>query len=119
MLAAGGTTLTASRTTGAYMNESAWGLPYGDPGSQFQASGGGLGHVFSRPKYQDGVAGIGAYRPTRRCCRRFAARRDGRSHRHGAGGYTISGSGGTSASAPFWAGIVALADQRAGRPWAL
>lgn len=63
VLAAGGTTLTASRTTGAYMNESAWGLPYGDPGSQFQASGGGLGHVFSRPKYQDGVAGIGAYRP--------------------------------------------------------
>ena len=116
VLAAGGTTLTASRTTGAYMNESAWGLPYGDPGSQFQASGGGLGHVFSRPKYQDGVAGIGAYRAVPD----VAA--DASPHGGmvvvtgtGAGGYTISGSGGTSASAPFWAGIVALADQRVGR----
>jgi subtilase family serine protease len=30
------------------------------------------------------------------------------------GGYTISGHGGTSASAPIWAGIIALADQYAG-----
>jgi subtilase family serine protease len=33
----------------------------------------------------------------------------------GGGKYTISGSGGTSASAPMWAGLVALADQEAGR----
>ena len=31
------------------------------------------------------------------------------------GGYTISEHGGTSASAPIWAGIIALADQDAGR----
>ena len=31
------------------------------------------------------------------------------------GGYTISEHGGTSASAPIWAGIIALADQYAGR----
>jgi len=31
------------------------------------------------------------------------------------GGYTISGHGGTSASAPIWAGIIALADQYARR----
>ena len=31
------------------------------------------------------------------------------------GGYMISGHGGTSASAPTWAGIIALADQYAGR----
>jgi subtilase family serine protease len=29
--------------------------------------------------------------------------------------YTIEGHGGTSASAPLWAGLIALADQRAGR----
>ncbi len=32
----------------------------------------------------------------------------------GGGKYTITGSGGTSASAPMWAGLVALADQYAG-----
>ena len=31
------------------------------------------------------------------------------------GSYTIRNSGGTSASAPFWAGLIALADQYAGR----
>ena len=52
VLAAGGTTLTASHKTGAYISESAWGLPFGDPGTQFQASGGGLSRVFARPSYQ-------------------------------------------------------------------
>ena len=33
----------------------------------------------------------------------------------GDGKYTIQGSGGTSASAPLWAGLSALADQYAGR----
>jgi kumamolisin len=41
VLAAGGTSLTASHKTGAYVSETAWGLPFGDPGSAFQASGGG------------------------------------------------------------------------------
>ncbi len=46
---------------------------------------------------------------------------DGRGGRHaivisdGSGRYTIRNSGGTSASAPTWAGIIALADQYAGR----
>ena len=31
------------------------------------------------------------------------------------GKYTVHGSGGTSASAPLWAGLIALADQYAGR----
>jgi subtilase family serine protease len=116
VLAAGGTTLTASHATGAYIGESAWGLPFGQPGSQFQASGGGLGHVFSRPGYQDNVVGIGAYRAVPD----VAA--DASPHTgmavvttSGAGRYTITGSGGTSASAPLWAGLVALADQYAGR----
>jgi subtilase family serine protease len=33
----------------------------------------------------------------------------------GHGTYTIEGHGGTSASAPLWAGLIALADQHAGR----
>ena len=32
VLGAGGTSLTASHTTGAWHGETAWGLPYGDPG---------------------------------------------------------------------------------------
>ena len=62
VLSAGGTTLDASHTTGAWIGETAWGLPYGDPGSGFQASGGGFSHLFARPSYQNGVAGIGAMR---------------------------------------------------------
>jgi subtilase family serine protease len=117
VLAAGGTTLTASHKTGAYIGESAWGLPFGSPGTQFQASGGGLGRVFSRPTYQDHVPGIGAHRAVPD----VAA--DASPHTAmavvtatGGGKYTITGSGGTSASAPMWAGLVALADQYARRP---
>ena len=62
VLAAGGTTLNASHTTGAYVSETAWGLPFGTPGTQFQASGGGFSRRFARPAYQDGVASIGATR---------------------------------------------------------
>jgi subtilase family serine protease len=115
VLAVGGTRLTATHT-GAYISESAWGLPFGDPGTQFQASGGGFGHVFSRPGYQDGVTGIGAYRAVPD----VAA--DASPHAGmavvtstGRGQYDISGAGGTSASAPTWAALVALADQYAGR----
>jgi subtilase family serine protease len=62
VLGAGGTTLTASHKTGAYISENAWGLPFGDPGSEFQASGGGLSRVFARPGYQNHLRGLGAYR---------------------------------------------------------
>ena len=54
MLATGGTSLYASHKTGAYLGETAWGLPYGTPGSTFQASGGGFSRFYSRPSYQDG-----------------------------------------------------------------
>jgi subtilase family serine protease len=116
VLAAGGTTLTASHTTGAYISESAWGLPFGDPGTHFQASGGGLGRVFARPSYQDHVPGLGAHRGVPDVAATAAP------HTAlavitstGAGTYTVHGSGGTSASAPLWAGLIALADQYAGR----
>jgi subtilase family serine protease len=47
VLAAGGTSLTASHQTGAYISQVTWGLPYGDPGSTFQASGGGFSGLFA------------------------------------------------------------------------
>ena len=58
VLSAGGTTLDASHTTGAWIGETTWGLPYGQPGTGVQGSGGGFSHLFRRPSYQDGVHGI-------------------------------------------------------------
>jgi subtilase family serine protease len=115
VLGAGGTTLTASHKTGAYVSESAWDLPYGDPGSQFQGSGGGFSRQLSRPAYQDSVPGIGSHRGVPDVAA-DAAPHIAVVTATGAGIYTISGHGGTSASAPLWAGLVALADQYAGRP---
>jgi subtilase family serine protease len=116
VLAVGGTSLTASHKTGAYIGETAWGLPFGNPGTAFQASGGGFSHLFSRPGYQDGVAGVGASRGVPDVAS------DASGHTgmalvisDGGGKYTIRNSGGTSASAPLWAGLIALADQYAGR----
>jgi hypothetical protein len=62
VLSAGGTTLDASHATGAWIGETAWGLPDGSPGSAFQASGGGFSHLFRRPSYQNGVQGISSMR---------------------------------------------------------
>jgi len=116
VLAAGGTTLDASHTTGTWIGETSWGLPDGSPGSPFQASGGGFSHLFQKPSYQNGVSGIGDMRGIPD----VAA--DGDSvtgialiTSNGSGGYTLSGHAGTSASAPLWAGIIALADQYAHR----
>jgi len=115
VLGAGGTSLTASHTTGAWQRETAWGLPYGDPGSAFQASGGGFSHLFPRPGYQDGVP---ASRATRGVPDVSA---DANGHTGMAivlsddGRSMVRNSGGTSASAPIWAAVIALADQYAGR----
>ena len=62
VLSAGGTTLHASHRSGAWIGETTWGLPDGNPGTGFQASGGGFSHLFRRPSYQDGVHGIGSMR---------------------------------------------------------
>lgn len=117
VLSAGGTTLHAQHPSGAWLGETAWGLPDGDPGTGFQASGGGFSHLFRRPSYQNGIRGIGAMRGVPD----VAADGDPNPGSgvpvvtSGHGGYTISEHGGTSASAPIWAGIIALADQYAKR----
>jgi subtilase family serine protease len=116
VLAAGGTMLTASHVNGTWMKETAWSLPYGTPGSLFQASGGGFSHLFSRPAYQNGTPGIGRDRGVP------DVSADANPHTgmalaisEGGSKYEIRNSGGTSAAAPFWAGLIALADQYAGR----
>jgi subtilase family serine protease len=115
VLGAGGSTLNASHRTGQWISETGWGLPYGTTGSAFQASGGGFSRLFSRPGYQDGVPGTRATRGVP----------DVSADANGHTGMTIAisegtdtlirNSGGTSASAPIWAAIMALADQYAGR----
>jgi subtilase family serine protease len=116
VLAVGGTSLAASHKTGAYRGEVAWGPPNGGagaPGTTDQASGGGFSHLFPRPSYQDGIPGTARGVPD------VAADASGHTGMAlaisvGHGQIAIGNSGGTSASAPFWAGIIALADQYAG-----
>ena len=117
VLAAGGTRLTANPLTGAHIGETAWNSPPDPPARPgSSASGGGFSKVFRRPAYQDGVPGIGATRGVPD----VAADANGHTGMtivisDGNGRYTIHNSGGTSASAPTWAGIIALADQYVGR----
>jgi subtilase family serine protease len=119
VLAAGGTSLTANRATGAYIAETAWNtLPrpsLGGDGSS--ASGGGFSHLFTRPRYQDCVSGTEATRGVPDVAG-DAAFNTGMAIVSGGGttGHaTVLPATGTSAAAPFWAGLVALADQLAHR----
>jgi subtilase family serine protease len=114
VLAAGGTTLDAGPQSGTYLGETAWGLPYGTPGTAFQASGGGYSRLYARPGYQGGLV-----TGTARGVPDVSADANGHAGMalvtgNGSGGYTISHSGGTSAATSFWAGVIALADQYAG-----
>jgi subtilase family serine protease len=114
VLAAGGTTLDADPATGAYRSETAWHTPPGTANPQ--TSGGGFSHLFPRPTYQDGVAGIGAARGVPDVAA-DAAGRTGMTLAVSAGAgqdYFYPGAG-TSAATPLWAALIALADQYAGR----
>ena len=117
VLSAGGTALTASQA-GAWISESAWGLASGGPGNAggaFQASGGGFSQLFARPAYQAGVPGIGAARGVPDVSA-DASDRTGVAVVFRSGTQdTVQSHGGTSASAPMWAALIALADQYAGR----
>jgi subtilase family serine protease len=116
VLSVGGTTLDASRTTGAWIGETTWGLPDGSSGTGFQASGGGFSRLFRRPSYQNGVLGIGSMRGVPDVAGDANPQTGFPVVTSNADrGYTISAHGGTSASAPAWAGIIALADQYAKR----
>jgi subtilase family serine protease len=113
-LAVGGTTLTADPQTGSYIGETAWNQTI-FPGNSF-ASGGGFSGIFSRPAYQDGLSGAEAMRGVPD----VAGDADGHmgmalALEAGGGTYELSSAGGTSASTPLWGGLVADADQLAGR----
>jgi subtilase family serine protease len=108
VLAAGGTSLALNPKTGDYRGEIAWNF-----------SGGGFSHRFSRPGYQDGVAGIGTARGVPDVAADADANTglalafaDGKN-------YDLYSAGGTSAATPLWAGVIALADQYADRPLGL
>jgi subtilase family serine protease len=105
VLAVGGTTLDVAWATGAYHGEMAW-------SAGTEASGGGYSTLFARPAYQDGVARAGATRGVPD----VAADADAST----AMALTFTGgvlypAQGTSAATPLWAGVIALADQQAGR----
>jgi subtilase family serine protease len=118
--AIGGTRLLANPIRGRYVGETSWNRPprpgaVSRRGLSSVASGGGLSSLFSRPGYQDGIGGI----DSRRGVPDVAADADPATglallaYRRGQN-YILAG-GGTSASAPLWAAVAALADQYAGR----
>lgn len=104
VLGVGGTVLTANRSTGAYVGETAWG-----------GSGGGFSHLYARPAYQDGVPGTSKTRGVPDVAG-DAAEVGGMARVEVEGGeaYPTSAEG-TSNSAPLWGGLMALADQYAHR----
>jgi subtilase family serine protease len=110
VLAAGGSSLTADPVTGAYISETAWNTSVGEP----SASGGGFSHLFARPSYQDGVPGIGATRGVPDVAGDASSHTSMAFEFAAGGGHEFVALGGTSAAAPFWAGLIALADQEAG-----
>jgi subtilase family serine protease len=105
VLGVGGTILDAS-PGGAYLGEMAW-------NDNTEASGGGYSSLFPRPAYQDGLARARATRGVPD----VAANADpagAMAIEYGDG--EVRAATGTSSSAPLWAGVIALADQEAGRP---
>jgi subtilase family serine protease len=119
VLAVGGTSLRANRSTGAYQGETAWNTSFSTNASARPdqeppvASGGGFSNLFPKPGYQDRIDGSGRGVPD---VSGDASPVTGMAVAYLNGGRQLIGpAAGTSASAPFWAGIVALADQYAGR----
>jgi subtilase family serine protease len=123
VLAVGGTSLRADHVTGAYQGETAWNTPAPaavrsllPPGLEAPvASGGGFSSIFPRPAYQAGIPGTGATRgvPDVAASASPYAGMAAAIEFDGKAGVAVAD--GTSAGAPFWAGIIALADQDAGR----
>jgi subtilase family serine protease len=117
--AVGGTQLVV-RSDGAYESESVWNANVGHgpqpPLSYLAASGGGVSARYARPGYQHGLPVIGGHRGVPDVAA-DAAFPSGLSLVQVApdGHEVITRGGGTSQSAPLWAGIAALADQDAHR----
>ena len=116
VLAVGGTSLNVNPVSGAYLGETAWNTPPEGAGDS-AASGGGFSHLFLRPSYQSGLSGAGTTRGVPDVAADASPFTGMAVARTGPGNtYMLTGAGGTSASAPLWAGLVALADQDANHP---
>ncbi len=117
VLAVGGTTLDVNRQTGKYLGETAWNAGGGTGSVVLQrdeASSGGFSHLYARPAYQEGVAGIGAMRGVPDVSADAGSANLAVVVSYG-GHISTQPAEGTSASAPLWAGLIALADQAAHR----
>jgi subtilase family serine protease len=112
VLAVGGTTLTVDPVTGAYVSETVWN---GQSGFSLTngVSGGGFSHLYARPTYQNGVSGIGAMRGVPDVAADADMQGGSPTVMAGDGKTGIMPNSGTSADAPLWAGLMALADQYA------
>lgn len=109
--AVGGTTLDADVNTGQYNSETTWN-EWDNGGG---ATGGGFSSVFKRPAYQDGIPGIGAFRGVPDVAFVGDPLTGVPVVVSLSGGTLIVPIGGTSVGSPAWAGIVALANQAAGK----
>lgn len=128
--AVGGTELSLLQDGRRVSPDRAWNDTYdpvvddylnGTPGARPDAGGGGLSSVFSRPSYQDGVAGLVGDRrgiPDISMSGACSGLADTYQSFPGqaAGWYFVCG---TSEATPLFAGVVALADQMAGHPLGL
>jgi subtilase family serine protease len=104
VLGVGGTLLNTT-TAGAYLGEMAW-------NDNTRASGGGYSSLFPRPAYQNGLARARATRGVPD----VSANADPYGPMAVAfGNGELRGDTGTSSSVSLWAGVIALADQQAGR----
>ena len=112
---------TKNPAPGTYVSETAWneGLPYGDFGSVFGegtlSGGGGFSVVFDEPPYQRSVIHDGKQRAVPDVSYSGAVEHGVLTYLAIPGlpaGYYLFG--GTSAGAPQWAAITAIADQSAG-----
>jgi subtilase family serine protease len=116
VLAVGGTSLAANPHTGTYTGETAWNTRATSAHPRPLGSGGGFSHRFPRPSYQHGVPGTGPGRGVPDVAADAAPSTGlALAASDGPGRGVIAPASGTSASAPFWAGLIAIANQYAGR----
>ncbi|HTK10756.1 MAG TPA: S53 family peptidase [Ktedonobacteraceae bacterium] len=111
--AVGGTQLIANLQTGAYMSESVW----NETASGYGAGGGGFSTIYSRPDYQNKVShmkGRGVPDISANAALNGGVLAAVSYLPEGKQGGPWHVFGGTSASSPEWAGLIALADQMAG-----
>jgi len=107
VLAVGGTSLYLNGNN--YSGETVWNSGYDNQGV-FWATGGGLSSEESRPGYQNGVAGVvGSQRGIPDVAFDADLNTGVWVYASAEGGWEVIG--GTSLSAPCWAGLIAIADQ--------